>query len=79
METTTSVFAKDKIPSNELERLPSELVDYEENAMYNGNFGMSVVMSGIDDNDFVKIRPMEWNACIYLNEVDPATPATTKP
>ena len=27
------------------------------------------------ENDyFIKIRPMEWNACIYLNEVNPATP-----
>ena len=27
------------------------------------------------ENDyFIKIRPMEWNACIYLNETDPATP-----
>jgi hypothetical protein len=27
------------------------------------------------ENDyFIKIKPMEWDACIYLNEVDPATP-----
>ena len=27
------------------------------------------------ENDyFIKIRPMEWDACIYLNEVNPATP-----
>ena len=31
METTTSVFAQDQVPSNELVRLPSELVDYEQN------------------------------------------------
>ena len=27
------------------------------------------------ENDYyIKIKPMEWDACIYLNEVDPATP-----
>ena len=27
------------------------------------------------ENDyFIKIKPIEWDACIYLNEVDPATP-----
>ena len=27
------------------------------------------------ENDyFIKIKPMEWNGCIYLHEVDPATP-----
>ena len=31
------------------------------------------------ENDyFIKIRPMEWNACIYLDEVDPATPINQK-
>ena len=37
----------------------------------------AVLMSTLHmrENDyFIKIKPMEWDACIYLNEVGPATP-----
>eukprot|EP00090_Calanus_glacialis_P038531 TRINITY_DN67215_c0_g1_i1.p1 TRINITY_DN67215_c0_g1~~TRINITY_DN67215_c0_g1_i1.p1 ORF type:complete len:443 (-),score=78.45 TRINITY_DN67215_c0_g1_i1:116-1444(-) len=36
------------------------------------------IMRENDEDDFIKLRPMEWNACIYLNEVDPATPVHDK-
>jgi len=39
--------------------------------------GMDFLMStfSMRENDyFIKIQPMEWNACIYLDGVDPATP-----
>ena len=50
--------------------------------LFNQNFPLGSLFSMstffMRENDyFIKIRPMEWNACIYLNEVDPATPVMT--
>ena len=45
--------------------------------------GMDFSMStfSMRENDYyIKIQPMEWNACIFLDRVDPATPsAWTEP
>ena len=40
-------------------------------------FAMSTYL--MRENDyFIKIKPMEWNGCIYLDEIDPATPTKKK-
>eukprot|EP00092_Neocalanus_flemingeri_P010380 GFUD01011187.1.p1 GENE.GFUD01011187.1~~GFUD01011187.1.p1 ORF type:complete len:474 (+),score=89.91 GFUD01011187.1:24-1424(+) len=55
-------------------------IHWEKLSKLNSAMGIQFLMStfSMRENDyFIKIRPAEWNACIYLSEVDPATPHPT--
>ena len=75
-----------------IEKLMSKEIDVETVAMDKGNphfffipwsqaLGISPLLMNKDffmcENDYyIKIKPKEWNACIFLHKTSPATPAS---
>ena len=45
---------------------------------FTSQYWMNSNLSVRDDDTFYKIEPREWDACIYLDEVNPATPYNMK-